>query len=334
MSNKMQLLDLPPELLELLPHHLSSLQDLNSLLRTCRFFYHVCESSKAALPPAFPKLHGQSLLPPHPHLLLAGVTRQVADWAVQSDENRTELYETLLLGNEGLLNLATQVTRLSLGDIRVLYAAKGDLLYPLTKIVDREAGRERYRLEALRKGIDPCTWDGLTVCENPEIALLNYWIYCELFHHNVDHFLAQDPLQNSSQPLSNETRLRWLTYCVPDGANKQQPDWSHINEFQQLDQTEMWTCRSFIIRLGTLIEFWSPAAFNEIGEDIWGDPYSRYTDYASGFAERKLNLFLRMAIHLGKDSLEMLPPDRIQEFMGRLEALKQKVGSLNAESIP
>ncbi|KAL9119618.1 MAG: hypothetical protein Q9187_003829 [Circinaria calcarea] len=333
-SNKMQLLDLPAELLELLPYRLSSLQDLYSLLRTCRVFYRVCESSKATLPPAFPKLHGQSLLPPHPHLLLAGVARQVADWAVQSDENRAELYETLLLGNEGLLNLATQVARLSLEDIRTLYAAKGDLLHPLIKMVDREAGHERFKLESLRQGIDLSPWDCLNGCENPEIALLNYWIYCELFHHNVDHFLAQDRLQNSSQPLSNESRLRWFTYCVPDGGNQQRPDWSHINEYQQCDQTEMWTCRSFVTRLRTLVQFWSPAVLSEIGEDIFGDPYSRHMDYASGFAEGKLSLFLRMAVHLGKDSLEMLLPDRIQKLMGRLEALKRKVESLNARDIP
>lgn len=93
---------------------------------------------------------------------------------MRSVENHTELYESLLQGSEGLLKLASQVTRLNLGDVKALHAAKGDLLYPLTKIVECEAGRERYRREAQDGRMDPNCWDTFTACENPEIALLDY----------------------------------------------------------------------------------------------------------------------------------------------------------------
>ena len=334
MSDKMQLLDLPPELLELLPHHLSSLQDLYSLLRTCRFFSHVCESSKAVLSPAFPKLHGQPLFPPHPHLLLAGVTRQVADWAVQSDENRAELYESLLQGNEGLLNLAIRLTQLNLADVRALYAVKGDLLYPLTEIVECEVGHGHYRLEGIIQGMDPSCRDDTTFCENPELALLNYWIYCELFHHNIDLSLSHGISESTIRPLSYSIRQRWWAYCVPDRNNKNRPDHADIQELQLLDQTEMWRCFSFDKRVRKLVFYWQNNNFSGIVPRPRNGINVEYLDHTSGAKEKKLSLFLRSSMHLGRDSLEMLLPGGLEKFEGRLEDIKQRVSDMDAGGMP
>ena len=142
-EEKVQLLSLPAEIISLIAQHLYSLSDLFSLLQTCRKLYLLCTDpvTSPSLRPVFPQLHGQHVLPPHPHLLLAGVGRQIADWAIKCDNNRCKLLESLDKGYQGLLELAEQITRLTLNELCSLHAKKADLLYPLAQIVECEVGR-------------------------------------------------------------------------------------------------------------------------------------------------------------------------------------------------
>ena len=306
----MQLLDLPAELISLLPQYLSSLQDLYSLLQTSRIFYRICMSSNAALPPVFPKLHGQSLLPPHPHLLIAGTARQIADWAVQSVNNRSELYEKLLRGNEGLVELAENVTRLTLKEIKALYAVKGDLLYELTRIIETDIGRE-----SMPESAD-------TVCEDPELALLNWWIYCDLFHHDIDYSYRRSLISQKIAPLKSAIRGRWLAYCMPDQNNRSRPDYKEVRTFQILDQVELW-CDSHLIRKGQrqLKHFWMTGEIVPYFDAEW--------DRGNKYQER----FINVAMALGKDSLEMLLPREMPKFKKRLEEIRQLVKLVDTEDI-
>ena len=115
----MQLLDLPPELLAQIPQHLSCLQDHYNLIRTCRATNRCCASVKVPLPPAG-NARSHSLL--KTRRLLAGVARQIADWALQSENNRNVLEVSVRQGNTRLLELANRVTRLTLEDMRTLYS--------------------------------------------------------------------------------------------------------------------------------------------------------------------------------------------------------------------
>ena len=200
----MNLLDLPSDIINILPLHLHSITDLYALLSTCRALHNAWAFSEVRLLPILSKLHGLSLLPPHPRLILAGTARQVADWAVLSHTNRAILHKALLDGNEGLLKLSEQVARVSLRDMRSLHDLKYNLLNRLTRIVDCEAGREMVR----RRGEDPddASWP---IVREPKLALLNYWIYCELFHHNVDQILCYAARTTSQpKPLALDTRRR------------------------------------------------------------------------------------------------------------------------------
>src|SRR5580658_8735202 len=116
MPNAMKFLDLPSDIITLLPTYFHSITDLYALLSTCRALYNAFAFSEARLPPILPMLYGRPLLPPHPHLILAGTARHVADWAIASRENRAVLYESLLEGNCGLLKLSQKVARVSLKD--------------------------------------------------------------------------------------------------------------------------------------------------------------------------------------------------------------------------
>ena len=107
-----------------------------------------------------------------------------------------------------------------------------------------------------------------------------------------------------------------------------------MNEFQQLDQSEMWTCTSFNMRHRALIQFWSTGELNEVTEYTREHPFSEYMDRASNLAGRKLSLFIKMAEYLGKDSLQLLLPSRMKGLKDRLEALKQRIENMSAGDVP
>ena len=270
-------------------------------------------SSNAALPPVFPKLHGQSLLPPHPHLLLAGTARQIADWAVQSVDNRSELYEKLLQGNEGLVELAENVTRLTLKEIKALYAVKGDLLYGLTRVIETEVGRESSRSPAE------------TICQEPELALINYWIYCGLFHHDIDYSYRRSPMPKTIEPLKSAIRGRWFAYCMPDRNNDSRPDREEVQTFYLLDQVQMWRDSPLILK-----REWQLAHFWMTGEIIPDAPEQNIYSLPH---DPNRDLFINVAVALGKDSLEMLLPGEMQKFEKRLEELRQLVKLMDTNDI-
>lgn len=202
----MQLIDLPAELIVYLSYHLDSVNDLYSLISTSRVFYNLCANSLAALPPRFPKRYGYGLLQPHPYLLLAGTARQIADWAVQSEGNRQNLYDAITRGSQGLLDLAEQVSRLSLNDVRALYKANNEIVNPLSLVLVPRC------LPYLNGRYNETTYEAV------ERALYHHWIYCELFHHTVDKVL--DPSLDIV-PLSRELRLHWISQCMQAPRGKQ-----------------------------------------------------------------------------------------------------------------
>ena len=272
-------------------------------------------SSNAALPPVFPKLHGQSLLPPHPHLLIAGTARQIADWAVQSVDNRSELHEKLLQGNKGLVELVENVTRLTLKEVKALYAVKGDLLYGLTRIIETEVGRESEPVPQM------------TVCEEPELALLNYWIYCDLFHHDIDYSYRRLPMPQRIEPLKSAIRGRWLVYCMPDPNNRSRPDHKELETFYILDQVHMWRSHLVLKRECQLAHFWMTGGI--IPDALEWDGQHRY--HLPGNLHQ--HLFINVAMALSKDSLEMLLPGEMQKFEKRLEELRQLIKLVDTEDI-
>lgn len=212
------LLALPTELLAILPNYLYSLDDLYSLLRTCRRLYKTCANSNVKCAPDFAKRYGQPPLTPHPHLLLTGTARQIGDWAVQSEANRQELTNAIQRGNAGLLQLAIDIARLSLEDVRRIYKSRVDIINPVSRRLDWDAVLQRRDREG-----NESDW---TICEDVERAVYKYIIYCELFHHCIAKTLMPSlPIE----PLSEEVRQSWMGYCshlqsanlpVPRDANR------------------------------------------------------------------------------------------------------------------
>lgn len=60
------------------------------------------------------------------------------------------------------------------------------------------------------------------------LALTNFWIYCDLFHHTI----SETYLPQTFEPLSTATRRDWLKFCIPD-ANCNGDDFP--DQYEQLD---------------------------------------------------------------------------------------------------
>ncbi|MCJ1248237.1 hypothetical protein MMC30_005454, partial [Trapelia coarctata] len=225
-------------------------------------FYTICIASPAAFSPIVPLLHGQPFLPPYPQLLLAATARQLADWTVLSPSNRGTLFATLLGGPDALLELAARVSRLRLRDIREVYAKKGTLLVPLATIVEADSGRESHRVEAEANGHDyVAEEDSYAVCSDPFGALLNYWIYSELFHHTIDSALAGvTDAKELPAPLGAETRRRFVAYCVPDRRNRNRDDFDEVVREQLHSSQQMRQGEGFEGRKTGLLAFWNEGA--------------------------------------------------------------------------
>ncbi|KAF2096767.1 hypothetical protein NA57DRAFT_78360 [Rhizodiscina lignyota] len=200
----MRLDELPVDIITLLPDYLYSLKDLYSLLRTSRAFYKTCASSKAKLRPDFWYRHD---------LLIAGSARSLADWAVTNTDNELALRKAIKGGIVGVFELCTMEGRMSLQDARVLNSAKYELLYPMCRMADEMV----CQFAAAVNGPSRESWSDLGFTDF-ETMFLNHWIYCELFHHNIDAALE---VSAAPKQLTMETRINFILFLPSSGRQQE-----------------------------------------------------------------------------------------------------------------
>ncbi|OBZ79240.1 hypothetical protein A0H81_00380 [Grifola frondosa] len=201
----MLLIDLPTDILNLLPGYLESLDDLHSLILTSRELYATTSKPTPSV------IYSLATSPhtgiqPYPHLFIAVKARTLADWAVQSSENQERLFDAINTGGpSGVLDLALSVSPLTLNDLTFLRHTRTSILEPAIKYLETKCGPS--------DEIDP----SFTVCHNVTLLLTNYWIYCDLFYHNITApVLRRAADLPPLEPLSNETRLEWVYHFLPD----------------------------------------------------------------------------------------------------------------------
>lgn len=304
----MRLIDLPPEILIHLPDYLDSLSDLYSLIQTSRALYITCAGSNAKLRPKFAKKYGQNLFPPHPHCLLVGVARQIADWAVQNTENRCLLTRAITEGledQERLLELGVQIARLSLNDVRAIHKAKVDVIDPLTNILDLECGQGKYDRRKDKDEGDSIDW---SVCEDVNEALYNYLIYCELFHHSIDQALAPSM---EVKPLDTSIRHDWISRAMSQAVHHKPLSYLHLTRSERfLNPSQMPT-----MLLGKSRE-----------EITWSS------------AERldltlKESVFCKVMEHQGLDTLRILLASSLDPVKDLVLDIRKKVDALAEDEI-
>ena len=207
----MKLLDLPVELLLLIPQYLRDIEDFNNVASSCSILHDLLPNN--TYPNTILRLAAASsrvFFRPDPHFLVAATARQIGQWALLNNTNYEDLREAFRGGMESLLALCVSKCGLTMDDIRYLHRCRFTTINPATDMIDRCAGKQWYDV--------PDFWDGgrsdaATIDVEPERSLFQIIIYGELFSSTMDAVI---------QPISNmlcfdlEMRLEFIKYCIPD----------------------------------------------------------------------------------------------------------------------
>ncbi|KAJ7043876.1 hypothetical protein C8F04DRAFT_1250500 [Mycena alexandri] len=293
----MSLVALPAELLLDLPDFLHSLEDLCSVFSTCRTLFRTCANPNPKFIPRLAANSGRVFFRPHPHLLIAATARQVADWAVQDDERRFALETAIQGGVDKLLELAINVSELTMDDIRQLYTYKCDVLNPVNRRLDLVAG--------------PATLSPMTACNDPETTLLSWVIYGELFHHSLE--LAYLPLPHY-KPLSSVIRYKWFVYCMPDRNSFKYLEFVS-NEIPQFFKNYVQEDDDRVQQLSM-----SEAQDQFLNPSSWRDVLHSTPSFQAVHADAQ-EVFLSCVMHMGMKSLEMLVvggPEKLKDDLDRI----------------
>ena len=184
------------EILSQLPHFLDNLDDLYALLSTSRLFYQACAGTPAKLPLG-PKTDKR--------LILAGTSRQIADWTSEDPANRSQLWNAMEEGSRGLLKLARDVAPFRLDEMRTLHEAKKTIINPLVAKMQADC------LECEKGKFYK------NHCLDVTTALYDYVTYCELFHHDVASKVYDE---SAELLLGRDIRLQWVSKCLCDVTYK------------------------------------------------------------------------------------------------------------------
>ena len=208
----MSLISLPTDILITLPSYLHSIDDLYSLISTCRRLRQACQDEKIRLKPDLRARDDKQPLQPYPHLLIAGTARQVGDWAVQSVANRSRFHDAVSRGITGLYQLCVDIARMSLQDMRELHKVRQSVLAPLSACISKGY--------ACKNPPTGCHDNGRTEQDNHLLCLLNLWIYSDLFRSTITASYKQ--LDVPAQ-LTPRIRLDYIKHCIPDQSLAEEP---------------------------------------------------------------------------------------------------------------
>lgn len=212
-SQKLFLLDIPKDILIKLPDYLHDIEDYKNLTSTCRTL-RACLSTTTRntilrLAAAASKIFFRK----SPHFLVAGLARQLGEWARLSASNEEVLAQTFQGGLEAVLELCLQHCGLTMERIRQLHELRFSVINPVTDKIDKCIGEQWYAT--------PDFWDGgvddaYTIYADPPETFFHLATYGEFFALDFDILL--DPGNSAKRALSVETRLEYIKYCIPDWA--------------------------------------------------------------------------------------------------------------------
>ena len=132
---------------------------------------------------------------PYPHIVLAETARKVADWALDS-EKELQLSTALQSGIDGLLELSATIAPITLHTLQLGHTARREVVLPFLEAISKpqnDHGLGNYKMSL----------------HDPELAIWNYVLYCELFYHSF-----QNGPPGAARCLSSEIRGSFLKFCL------------------------------------------------------------------------------------------------------------------------
>ncbi|EPE34832.1 hypothetical protein GLAREA_10527 [Glarea lozoyensis ATCC 20868] len=208
----MNILNLPQELIAMLPLHIHTIEDFMNLSSTCVTLRNGLSRTTPNQILRMAAAQRRIFFRPDPHFLIAATARQLSEWALLSSENTHILREAFKDGPDALLELCIEKSGITMEEIRRLHALRFTVLNPVADLIDRAAGKQWYDV--------PNFWEGgrsdagTIFCE-PERAMYQIITYGELFSSTLKAVLYPE-LGLPKHDL--DTRLDYLMYCVPDSV--------------------------------------------------------------------------------------------------------------------
>ncbi|KAI0478264.1 hypothetical protein F4859DRAFT_479175 [Xylaria cf. heliscus] len=206
------LLDLPQDILILLPEYLHNIEDLMNTASTCRTLRYCMATATPKVILRLAVSQTRVFFRPSPHFLVTATARELGNWARESTANEEQLAVKMQEGVDGLLELALDHCGLTMERIRQLYSLRFSLINPMEDIIDKCVGRQWSQTPNFwNGGVD----DAYTISADASETVFHLAMYGELFAPDFDPVLNQDL---STRRISVDTRLEFIKYCVPDFA--------------------------------------------------------------------------------------------------------------------
>lgn len=206
----MNLLDLPNEILGLLPLYLGDIEAFTNAASSCRQLRDVFSHTRPKTILHLAAGSAPTFFSPHPRFLIAITARRAGDWALGNAERTQLLREAFRGGIHALYRFCLDHSSLTLEDIRRTHLARFSIINRLSDQIDKMAGQQWLDT--------PNFWDGgvseaYTICAEADRTAMEIIIYGELFGKSMEAFL--EPEKNLPY-FDLATRLDYITYCVPD----------------------------------------------------------------------------------------------------------------------
>lgn len=317
----MGILQLPTELLLVLPQYLHNIEDFTNLSSSCRAFRQVCSD---ASPNTILRLAASSsrvFFRPDPHFLIAATVRQVSDWALLSNDNTEALRQAIQGGVYSLLDICVEKAGLTMDDIRRLHASRFSLINPTSDMIDRCAGPQFMSTSDF--------WNGgvsnpATISLEPTRALFQIIIYGELFASTMQAFLEPD---RALPRFDQEFRLDFIKYCIPD---------SMCSSYTGVTVLEVGPY------VGTNNELMPQKESDQVGLDYlltcrtWSEAWERVRlAIGPNFDDVPRQIMWESAVQTqGLEGLEMLRPGGLERWRPRLEEMRKDIENLPIEKRP
>ncbi|KAI4178371.1 MAG: hypothetical protein LQ346_007477 [Caloplaca aetnensis] len=324
----MEILELPIELLILLPEYLHNIEDFMNLSSTCRKLHNVYSNVSPRTILQLAVASSRTFFRPDPHFLIAATVRQVSDWALLSHANTEILRQALRHGVHTLLDLCVSKAGLTMNDIRHLHACRFSLINPVSDMIDACAGP--------RWLSTPNFWQGgvsapATVFLEPTRALFQIVIYGELFASSMDAFLHP---RLSLPRFDQEFRMEYIKYCIPDLGCESYYPWDGCDGMT-------------VYEIGPYADPYNEALMPQCESDqegldyllscrIWREAWAKVR-LATGpdfETEWRQELWCSAIQIQGLEGLEMLRPGGLERWRPRLEAMRQSIEDLTDDEKP
>lgn len=316
----MKLLDLPVELLIMLPSFLRNIEDFLNAGSSCRKLRAVFAEASPRVILQLAAASSRVFFRPDPHFLVAATVRQVGEWALLSPENTKILRKAFRGGIDSLFELCLSKAGLSMEDIRRLHSYRFSTINPVVDLIDRCAGVQWYSTPDFWEG---GVSDACTISVEASRALFQIVIYGELFSSTMLRITSSESVVSSLPCFDLETRLDYIVYCIPDPNCQGGYEgftvldvgpyaYYEVRDPDQVGLDHLLNCRSWR-------EAWE-AVQHQIGPD-----------FEDEWRQKMWHSAVQMQ---GLEGLEMLRPGGVDKWRHWLQEIRARIEALDSRDRP